>query len=148
MARRFEGKGEIDCTIEHVEQAISNPGQLFFEIVSLMPGMSHVELMEQDDDSVTIRTNEGVMTRSNIAHDRDAGTVTLEYDEEYEAGSRVTATTHFREAFTSTDSGVEHSLVMSGVEAPGFLGFLYSRFGVSNTGKAFLTATKTHLEGS
>ncbi len=148
MASRFEGKGEIDCTIQQVEQALSDPGHLFVEVVSLMPGMSHVELKEQTGDSVTISTNEGVMTRSNIALDRDSGALTLEYDEKYEAGSRVTATTHFRETFTSTDSGVEHNLVMSDVDAPGFLGFLYSRFGVSNTGKAFLSATKTHLESS
>ena len=148
MANWFEGSGQIDCTIEHVEQALSAPGHLFVEIVKLMPGLSNVELMEHRDDSVTISTNEGVMTRSNIALDLDSEALTLEYDEMYEAGSKVTTTAHFREVFAGTDSGVRHTLVMSDVEAPGVLGFLYSRFGSSKTGNAFLSATKTHLEGS
>jgi hypothetical protein len=144
----FEGNGEIDCTILHVEQELSEPGHLFVEVVKLMPGLSNVELMKKGDDSVTISTNEGVMTRSNITLDRDSEALALEYDEMYKAGSKITTTAHFREEFASTDAGVRHSLVMSDVEAPGVLGFLYSRFGSSKTGSAFLSATKTYLEGS
>ncbi len=144
----FEGSGEIDCTIQQVEQALSDPGQLFFEVVKLMPGLTDVELVDQRDDSVTINTNEGVMTRTGIALDRDSGALVLEYDEKYEAGSRVTATTHFREEFVDNDNGVQHRLVMSDLEAPGVLGFLYGRFGSSRIGNAFLSATKTHLERS
>ena len=113
-----------------------------------MPGLLNVELMEEEDDSVTISSNEGVMTRSNIAFDRDTEALALVYDEMYEAGSKVTTTAHFREEFASTDTGVRHTLVMSDVEAPGVLGFLYSRFGSSKTGNAFLSATKVYLERS
>jgi len=35
---------------------------------------------------------------------------------------------------------------MSDVEAPGFLGFFYQRFGSSKTGNAFLAAYKVHFE--
>ena len=35
---------------------------------------------------------------------------------------------------------------MSDVEAPGFLGFFYQRFGSSKMGNAFLAAYKGHLE--
>jgi hypothetical protein len=35
---------------------------------------------------------------------------------------------------------------MSDVEASGFLGFFYRRFGSSKTGNAFLTAYRAHFE--
>ena len=70
----------------------------------------------------------------------------IEFDEKYEAGSKVTATSHFSSEFTTSDTGVTQHLVMSDVEAPGFLGFFYQRFGNSKTGNAFLTASKDYLE--
>ena len=146
MSVWFEGDGEINCSIEHVMRALENPGELFVGIVSLMPGMTSVELVEQGGNSVTISTNEGLMTRTNISKDIEADRVVMTFDEKYEAGSKVTATSHFSDEFTSSDTGVTHRLVMSDVEAPGFLGFFYQRFGNSKMGNAFLAAYKNHLE--
>jgi len=42
--------------------------------------------------------------------------------------------------------GVTYRLVMSDVEAPGFLGFFYRRFGSAKTGNAFLAAHAAHFE--
>lgn len=111
-----------------------------------MPGLTSVELVVQGNDSVTIRTNEGLMKRTNIARRVEADSVVVNFDEGYEAGSKVTATTHFSEEFTTTDTGVTYRLVMSDVEAPGFFGFFYQKFGSSKTGNAFSTAYKAHLE--
>ncbi|MGB5381611.1 MAG: hypothetical protein WBO25_11515, partial [Acidimicrobiia bacterium] len=97
-------------------------------------------------DSATIRTNEGLMTRSNISKRVEAERVEIEFDEKYEAGSKVTATSHFSDEFTTSNTGVAHRLVISDVEAPGFLGFFYQRFGNSKTGNAFLAAYKDYLE--
>jgi len=33
VATWFEGNGEIDCTIQQVEQELSDPGHLFVEVV-------------------------------------------------------------------------------------------------------------------
>lgn len=91
-----------------------------------MPGLTDVELIERAQDAVTIRTNEGVMRRSDIAVQRHPDTV---------------------EEFAATDSSVLHTSVMSDVEAPGVLGFLYGRFGSRRPETpAFLSATRTHLE--
>ena len=111
-----------------------------------MPGLTSVELVEQGDGSVTIKTNEGLMKRTNIDKRIEADRVVVEFDERYEAGSKVTTTSHFSDEFTASETGVTYRLVMSDVEAPGFLGFFYQRFGSSKTGNAFLTACKTHFE--
>lgn len=142
----FEGRGEIDCTIQQVKQALDNPGELFVGVTSLMPGLTSVELVEQGTNSVTIKTNEGLMKRTNISRSIEAESVVVEFDERYEAGSKVTATSHFTDQFTMSDTGVTHHLVLSNVEAPGFLGFFYRNLGSSKTGNAFLAAYKTHFE--
>ena len=146
MSMWFEGSCAVDCDMEHVKRALENPGEFYVEIVRRMPGLSSVELVEQGDDSVTIRTNEGLMTRSNISKRIEADEVVVEFDERYEASSKVTTTSHFSENYTTGDTGVTYRLVMSNVEATGFLGFFYERFGNSKMGNAFLQACKGHLE--
>lgn len=146
MAEWFEGSGEIDCTIEDVKDGIADPGQFFVGVVSRMPGLTSVELIEQTDDSVTIRTNAGLMKRTSISKTIETDRVVIELDEDYEAGSKVTAKSHFSDTFTSTHTGVRHSLVISDVSAPGFLGFFYQRFGSSKMGNAFLSSYKAYLE--
>ncbi len=146
MAIWFDGTNHIECSIEHVREVLDDPGGLFTGVVRLMPGMTSVELLEQGSDSVTIRTNEGLMKRTNIVKRDEAARVVLEFDEEYVAGSKVSTTSRFVVEFTSGTHGVTHRLAISDVEAPGFLGFLYRRFGSSRMGNAFLTAHKTFLE--
>ena len=146
MAVWFEGSTEIDCTIQRVQQALDDPGGFYVEVTRLMPGLTSVELVEQGNDSVTIKTNEGLMTRTNISRRIEAESIVVEFDERYEAGSKVTATSHFTDEFTASETGVTHRLVMSDVEAPGLLGFFYRKFGSSKIGNAFLAAHKTHFE--
>ena len=146
MSVWFEGSCEIDCSIERVKRALEDPGKLHVGIVRLMPGLTTVELVEQADDSVTIRTNEGLMSRTNISTSLEVDRVLVDFDERYEAGSKVTTTSHFSDEFATSDTGVTFRLVMSDVEAPGFWGFFYRRFGSSKTGNAFLAAAKAHLE--
>jgi hypothetical protein len=142
----FEGAGEIDCNIHEVKQALEGLGELFVGVVSLMPGLTSVELVEQTSDSVTIRTNEGLMQRTNISKTIEADRVFVELDERYEAGSKVTVSSHFSNEFTTTGTGVSHRLVISDVASSGFLGFFYQKFGSSKTGNAFLSAYRAHLE--
>lgn len=146
MSVWFEGNGEIACELQRVERALDDPGKHFAEVTALMPGMTTVELVEQDPDSVTIRTNEGIMTRTRISKRIAAERLTIEFDEKYEAGSKITTTSHFSHEFTTTDTGVAHRLVMSNVQAPGFLGFFYRNFGSSKTGNALLTAYRAYFE--
>ncbi len=91
-----------------------------------------------------IKTNEGLMKRTNISKRIEAESVVVEFDEEYQAGSMITTKSHFLDEFTTSDTGVKHRTVMSGVEAPGLLGFFYRNFGKSNTGNAFLKSYKTY----
>lgn len=143
----FDGEGDIACDLQQVQQALENPGEHYVAVVSLMPGLSEVELVEQGEDFVTIRTNEGLMKRTNHSRQVDAGSVVVEYDEVYDAGKMVTATSHYRDEFSATDTGVRHHLVISGVEAPGVLGFLYRNFGNKSIGKAVLDANRRYFEG-
>ena len=142
----FEGGSEIECTMQRVKQALENHGEHYVGVISLMPGLTSVELVEQGSDFVTIKTNEGLMKRTNISKRIEAERVVVEFDEEYQAGSMVTTQAHFVDEFTTSDTGVKHRTVMSDVETRGLLGFFYRKFGKSNTGKAFLTAYKAYFE--
>ena len=146
MSVWFEGESEIDCDLRRVKSALDNFGELYVGVVSLMPGMTSVELVEQGSDFVTIRTNEGLMKRTNISKHVESERVVVELDETYEAGSKVTATSHFLHEFVSSDTAVTHRLVMSDVAAPGFLGFFYRNLGSSKIGSAFLKAYQAYLE--
>lgn len=146
MAIWFEGTGTIDCNIDRVKQSFEDLGEHYVAVVGHMPGMTTVELVEQGDDYVTIRTNEGLMKRANFSVDVDADRVAVEFDEEYDAGSRVTATSHFVEEFNTDQDGVTQHVIVSNVEMEGMLGFLYRKFGSSRMGKAFLNSNKAHLE--
>jgi hypothetical protein len=59
----------------------------------------------------------------------------------------VTATSHYRDEFVAADAGVRNHLVISGVAAPGVLGFLYRNLGSKSIGKAVLEANKRYFAG-
>ena len=146
MAIWFEGCNDIECTIQQVIKAIESLGDFTVGVVSLMPGLTSVELVEAGNNFVTIKTNEGLMKRERYSIRTESESVTVEFDEVYEAGSKMTAKTHFLDEFTATDTGVRHHTVLSDVEASGLMGFFYRNFGKSNIGNAFLKAFKTYLE--
>jgi hypothetical protein len=146
MSIWFKGSGDIECSIEQVTQASENLGELFVGVVSLMPGLTSVELVEEGKDFVTIKTNEGLMKRTGISRRMEGQTVTIEFNEEYKAGSMVTARSHLLDEFTASGTHVEHRTEISDVKAPGFLGFFYRLFGSSSIGKAILKSYKAYLE--
>lgn len=146
MSNWFEGTNEIECDLEKVKNAIENLGEHIVGVVSLMPGLTSVELVEQGNDFVIIKTNEGLMKRSNISKRIDAECVALEFDEEYQAGTKVTAKSHILDEFMESQNGINHQMVISSVEAPGLLGFFYRNFGKSSTGNAFLASYKNYFE--
>ena len=142
----FEGEGEINCTMEDVELAHKDLGAFYVAVVSRMPGLSTVELVEQEEGVVVIRTNEGLMTRSNITTRLDGESFVVEFDEVYEAGSMITTHSHYRDAYSARSGGTLNQVVISGVEAPGLMGFLYRSFGKKSIGSAVLAANKGHFE--
>jgi hypothetical protein len=60
-----------------------------------MPGLTSVDLVEERADEVVIKTNEGLMNRHNISTRVEDDRVSVEFDEEYQAGSKVTVNSHF-----------------------------------------------------
>ncbi len=146
MATWFEGSDRIECDLAHVLEEAAEPGRLFAGVVGRMPGMTSADLVDQEPGTVVIVTNEGRMSRTGITVTDGSDGVVIDYDEEYQAGSKVTATSHFHHRFSSGDRGVDHTMVISGVEASGVLGFFYRKLGSGSMGKAFLSAWKDHLE--
>ena len=148
MSDWFEGSNEIECTIEQVKHALENLGEHYVGVISLMPGLTSVKLVEQERDFVILRTNEGLMKRTNITKHIEAERVVVEFDEEYHAGSMITTMSHILDEFEFTTSGrgVKHHIVMSNVESSGCMGFFYRKFGKSNTGNAYLKIYKTYFE--
>ncbi len=145
MSIWFEGRAAIRCSMRRVDDALADLGAYYRGVTELMPGMTSVELLDQGEDFITIRTNEGLMTRTNISRHADGDRVTVEFDEAYKAKS-LTVTSHHVDEFTPSDDGITHRLTISGVEAPGLIGFFYRRFGSSNIGRAFMQAATNHLE--
>lgn len=146
MSIWFEGSREIGCNIQEVKTSFENLGEHYLSIVSLMPGLTSVELVDQGQDLVKIKTNEGLMMRKNISQAIDVDRVIVEFDEEYQTGSIGTVKSHYFEEFNRSDTGVVYRSVISAVEAPGILGFFYRTFGKSSTGNAVLNSYKTHFE--
>ena len=110
-----------------------------------MPGMTSVELMEQGADNVIIKTNEGIMKRTSISIVSDKSKITLEFDEEYQAGKTITTNSHFVEEFEAKDNDIMLRVEISNLKAPGFMGFFYRYFGSKNIGNAFLKAYENYL---
>lgn len=146
MAIWFEGSNEVECSLDRVAQSLADLGAHHLGVIALMPGLSGVELVEQGEDFVVIRTSEGLMKRTGISAHVGSDDVVMEFDEEYQAGRLVTTKSHFHHRFTARDDAVDHRIVISAVAAPGFLGFFYRKFGSSNIGNAFLRSYKTFLE--
>lgn len=142
----FEGSNEIKCDIQQVKNTLDNLGEHYVGVISVMPGLSSVELVEQGSDFVTIKTNEGLMKRTNISMRTEADRIVIEFDEEYQAGQMVTTKSHFIDEFTANNSEIMHRIVISNVKAPGLMGFFYRNFGSSKMGNAFLNSYKTYLE--
>ena len=146
MSVWYEGEIEFNSGLEHIQGAFENAGETYLAIVKLMPGLSNVELIEQGPGYVHIKTNEGLMKRTNIRVDSSGERVVVEFDEEYQAGKMLTTSSHFRDEFRVSPDGILLKMTISDLKAPGFMGFFYRNFGSSNTGTAFLTAWKTHFE--
>jgi hypothetical protein len=142
----FEGSIGIECNIQQVKHSFKNHGEHYSRVISFMPGLTNVELVESGSDFVTIKTNEGLMKRTNISKRVEDESVVVEFDEEYLAGQMITTKSHYLEEFKTSDTGVLHRTVLSGVEAPGFLGFFYRKFGKSSIGNALMKSYKTYFE--
>jgi hypothetical protein len=131
-----------------LKHSIENHGSFYKDVVSFMTGITSVELLEQGSDYVIIKTNEGIMKRTNISKRIEPDSVVIEFDEEYQAGRMVTANSHFFDEFFTTENGIIHRTVISDIKAPGFIGFFYRTFGSASIGKAVLKSYKAYLEKS
>ena len=141
----FEDTIKISCNINDVKKSLNNLGEHFQGVISIMPGMTSVELIEQGRDFVTIKTNEGIMKRTNISIVSNKGAIIVEFDEEYQAGKTITTNSHFVEEFEAKDNGIILRVEISNLKATGFMGFFYRNFGSKNIGNAFINAYEKHL---
>ncbi len=147
MAKKwFEGSILIDSSIKSLQNEMENQGKFYEGVISLMSGITSAELLEQGKDFLIIKTNEGLMKRTNIRKSVEPEKIMVEFDEEYKAGKAVTAHTHFYDEFTSAEKGISYKTTISDVKASGFLGLIYRLFGSANIGKAVLSSHKAYLE--
>ena len=142
----FEDFIIITCNFKKINDSLKNIGKFHTEITKLMPGINMSELIEQGTNHVTIKTNEGVMKRTNISKNIQKNTTIIEFDEEYQAGNKITTTSHHLEEYTLNGSKINYHLIISDVKASGFLGFFYRIFGKKNIGNAILKSHKTYFE--
>mgnify|MGYP003963905279 CR=1 FL=1 len=146
MAVWFEGSIQINCHLKRINDSFNNFGEAYTDITRLMSGISEAELIEQGTDFVIIKTNEGTMKRKNILRKIQKDCIVIEFDEEYVVGKSITTRSHNLEEYIANGSRVDHSLVISDVEASGLLGFFYRIFGKRNIGNAILKSHKDYFE--
>jgi hypothetical protein len=142
----FAGENKIQCEFTKLVSPVIKIGKFYVGVIELMPGMSSVELIDEGSDSVIIKTNEGLMKRSNITLIIEKGKVIIDLDEEYQAGKMLTTRAHFQSLFTVQESDINHRLIISDLQSPGFLGFFNKKFANDRMGKAFLHAHKKYME--
>lgn len=146
MSNWYKGSHEINCGFSKILESFENIGDLYVNITKLMPGLSIVELVEQSESHVVIKTNEGLMNRSNISRKLVDECLTISYDEDYQAGKTIRVISHIEDVFISENDITKHKLSISDVNATGFMGFLYRTFGKSNIGNSQLKAYKEFFE--
>lgn len=143
----FQGSNEIRVELKSISNSLNQKSELFQGIIARMPGMTSAEIIEKGDDFVTIKTNEGIMKRTNIKTDISSEKIIVTFDEEYQAGKTIKTSSHFQHEYINKPDGVAHNLTISNLKASGVAGFFYRNFGSSNIGKAFLKSHKDHFEG-
>lgn len=141
----FNGSTSIECTIEDINNSLSNIGQHYKDLISVYPGVTSVELIDHGNDYVTIKNNEGTMKRTNISISKSENKITIELDEEY-ITSAVTSKCHIIENFELKNDKVELKIEINNHSAPGFLGFFLRNFGSKNIGKGFLDSYEKILK--
>jgi len=141
----FQKSTTINCNIKDIDKSLENLGNHYKQIMDKYPGMINVELIEAGEDFVTIKTNEGLMKRTNFSISKSEGKILVEFDEEY-ITRQLTTYSHFEERFEGKNNEVELNIKISNIVAPGFLGFLLRNFGGNNIGKAFLNSYKQTFE--
>ena len=141
----FQKSTLIDCNLEDVNRAFENLGEHYKRLISVYPGVTAVELIDQGNDFVTITTNEGTMKRTNISINRLESKIIVELDEEY-ITSAITTKSHIVEKFERKENEIELQIEISNHKAPGFLGFFLRNFGSKNIGNGFLDSYKNILE--
>jgi len=146
MKAWFEGSNEIECSLERVKEDIEDLGEHYARMISFIPNTSQVELADQGDDWITIKTKEWVIRRTNIVKRVEKESVLIEFDEEFQAGKAIKIGVHLLDEFTATRTGVRHRLIINVDKAPGLFGFFYRKFASSDVGKDLLDSYKSYLE--
>jgi len=141
----FHKSTTIDCKIENINNSLDNLGEHYKKLMSVYPGMTTVELIEQGKDYVIIKTNEGLMKRTNISVLLSEDKTIVDFDEEY-ITSKLTTNSHFVERFDPKNDKTEANIKISNLVAPGFLGFLLRNFGGKSIGQSFLNSYKKVFE--
>jgi hypothetical protein len=135
----FQESTMIDSNVESIIKSLSDIGQHYKKLVSVYPGITTAEIIEQGKDYVIIKTNEGTMKRTNISVNTLGGKIVVEFDEEY-ITSKITSNSHFVENFQEKNDSIELNIEISNHVATGFLGFFLRNFGSKNIGNGFLNS--------
>lgn len=141
----YQKSAMIGCNLDVINQSLNDLGEHYRKQISVYPGMITVELIEQGTDYVTIKTNEGLMKRTNISVVESGSKIVVEFDEEYST-SKLTTNSHFVEKFQDKNGNTELSIEISNLSAPGLLGFFLRNFGSKNIGNGFLDSYKKIFE--
>lgn len=142
----FSGSAPIAASLSQIYNALAQFGKHHTDTVSKMPGMLSVELQEETSDSITIKTNEGIMKRYNMVLEQGDSFVRMTFIEHYHAGKVTDTTCHYDLTFTQEADQVVLTATLSDLNASGFMGWLYKTFGSKNIGKAVLQTYASYFE--
>ncbi len=102
----YEKSQLIDCSFDKLKKELEDLGLFFVEVNKGMPGLFNVELVEEDNDYIEIKTNEGTMRRTNIVKDFQDDKIEIQFDEEYIAGKNITILSSYKHVFSKKDTSL------------------------------------------
>lgn len=146
MSEWYKNTEYVERDMKTVKGLIKETNEYILNVTRKLSGISTAEITDSSEGSVTIKTNEGVMTCSQIKLDVEAELITLTYKESYQANKAMTVTSNQKDVFQKEGNMIKHTKVLEDVNATGFLGLFYKLFSKNKIGQALQRATKEYLE--
>lgn len=146
MSEWYKNTEYVEQDMKTVKGLLGNTNEFILNVALEMPGITKAEISDSKDDSVTIKTNTGDITCSNIKLEVEAELVTLTYKETFKSNKNMTVTSNHKDVVQKEGNMVKHTKVLDQIEASGFMGVFYKMFAKNKIGQAVQGATKAYLE--
>lgn len=146
MSEWYKNTEYVEQDMKTVKGLLQNTNEYILNVAREMPGISKADISDSKDSSVTITTNTGEITCSNIQLEVEAELVTLTYKESFKSNKNMTVTSNHKDVVQKEGNMVKYTKVVDQVNASGLTGLFYKLLGKNKVGQTIQNATKAYLE--